>query len=109
MLEILDPETQNYTVVRTVYFMGRLYEVQSDVDFDEIERLSSYAIAGMTVTMSDASGLKYLLTDHLGSVASVTDDQGTWLSQQRYLPLVRCARMSGPSARRISPSPASAR
>ena len=36
--------------------------------------------------MNDGTGLKYLLTDHLGSVVAVTDDQGTLTSQQRYLP-----------------------
>lgn len=36
--------------------------------------------------MNDGSGLKYLLTDHLGSVVAVTDDEGNLISQQRYLP-----------------------
>ena len=30
--------------------------------------------------------MKYLLTDHLGSAVAVTNDNGTVLSQQRYLP-----------------------
>jgi RHS repeat-associated protein len=64
-----------------------------------------YAISGMTVATSDAEGLTcdscrrylrwpreaasrrtYLLTDHLGSVAAITDDEGSLLDQQRYLP-----------------------
>ncbi|MBL8099772.1 MAG: hypothetical protein JNK81_11360 [Anaerolineales bacterium] len=36
--------------------------------------------------MNDGSGLKYLLTDHLGSVVVITDDEGDLISQQRYLP-----------------------
>ena len=45
-----------------------------------------YSLAGMTVAMNDGSGLKYLLTDHLGSVVAVADASGTLTSQQRYLP-----------------------
>ncbi len=45
-----------------------------------------YAIAGMTVAMKDAGGVKYLLTDHLGSVDAITDASGALLSQQRYMP-----------------------
>jgi RHS repeat-associated protein len=36
--------------------------------------------------MNDGSGLKYLLTDHLGSTSAVVDANGSLLSQQRYLP-----------------------
>jgi len=36
--------------------------------------------------LNDGSGLKYLLTDQLGSVVAVTDNSGSLLSQQRYLP-----------------------
>jgi RHS repeat-associated protein len=52
-----------------------------------------YAIAGMTVAMSthdtatpDTVTLSYLLTDHLGSVVVVTDDDGEHPESQRYLP-----------------------
>ncbi len=45
-----------------------------------------YAIAGMTVAMNDGSGLKYLLTDHLGSVVAVTNANGELQESQRYLP-----------------------
>src|SRR5690606_27774411 len=45
-----------------------------------------YSIAGMTVATQDASGLQYLLTDHLGSTVAVTNSSGTLTSQQRYLP-----------------------
>src|SRR5574341_1150759 len=68
------------TPVLTVYFMGGAYEVTGSV----VRKY--YAIAGMTVAMRDGSGLKYLLTDHLGSVVGVTDSSGTLISQQRYLP-----------------------
>jgi RHS repeat-associated protein len=36
--------------------------------------------------LDDGTGLKYFLTDHLGSVVAVTDAGGSLLSQQRYLP-----------------------
>jgi len=36
--------------------------------------------------MQDGDGLKYLLTDHLGSVVAVSDAEGALLSEQRYLP-----------------------
>mgnify|MGYP002073936708 FL=1 len=45
-----------------------------------------YSIAGMMVATQDASGLQYLLTDHLGSTVAVTNTSGTLTSQQRYLP-----------------------
>jgi RHS repeat-associated protein len=49
-----------------------------------------YAFAGMTVavrTIIDSnSTLVYFLTDHLGSIVAVTDDTGSLLSEQRYLP-----------------------
>ena len=40
----------------------------------------------MPFAMNDESGLKYLLTDQLGSVVAVTNDTGGLISQQRYLP-----------------------
>jgi RHS repeat-associated protein len=47
-----------------------------------------YSIAGMTVAMYDSASnkMKYLLTDQLGSVVAITDNNGSKLSQQRYLP-----------------------
>jgi RHS repeat-associated protein len=45
-----------------------------------------YSIAGTMVATQDASGLQYLLTDHLGSTVAVTNASGTLTSQQRYLP-----------------------
>ncbi len=44
-----------------------------------------YSFSGVSI-MNDGNGLKYLLTDHLGSVVAVTDDQGNLVSEQRYLP-----------------------
>ncbi len=38
------------------------------------------------VATQDASGLQYLLTDHLGSTVAVVNASGTLTSQQRYLP-----------------------
>ena len=45
-----------------------------------------YSIAGQRVAMNDGDGLKYLLTDHLGSVAAVLSEAGTFISEQRYMP-----------------------
>jgi len=43
-------------------------------------------VAGQRVAMRDSSGVKYLLTDHLGSVSAVLNASGSLLSEQRYLP-----------------------
>jgi RHS repeat-associated protein len=66
--------------VPTYYFMGGSYEVTGEA----VRKY--YALAGGMVAMRDADGLKYLLTDHLGSVVAVTDEDGALLEQQRYLP-----------------------
>jgi RHS repeat-associated protein len=76
--------TAHYTGVTldslTLYYMGGAYEVTGS----QVKKY--YSIAGMTVAMNDGSGLKYLLTDHLGSTNVVLDADGDLLSQQRYLP-----------------------
>ena len=66
--------------VPTYYFMGGSYEVTGE----SIKKY--YALGGGMVAMRDASGLKYLLTDHLGSVVAVTNESGELVEQQRYLP-----------------------
>ncbi len=71
---------QAQTPILTLYFMGGLYEETESV------ATKYYAIAGMTVAMKNAGGVKYLLTDHLGSVDAIADANGNVLSQQRYLP-----------------------
>ena len=71
------------TPVLTEYFMGGLYEMSGS----QVKKY--YSMAGMTIAMNDgsgANGLKYLLTDQLGSVVAMTDSTGNLLSQQRYLP-----------------------
>ena len=68
------------TPVITAYFMGGLYEMSGS----QVKKY--YSMAGMTIAMNDGTGLKYLLTDHLGSVVAITDNTGTLISQQRYLP-----------------------
>ena len=71
------------TPVFTEYFMGGAYEVSGS----SVKKY--YSIAGMTIAMNDwcgANGLKYLLTDQLGSVVAITNSTGTLISQQRYLP-----------------------
>ncbi len=70
------------STLTTLYFMGGAYE--TTVETSVVKKY--YAIAGMTVAMNDGSSLKYLLTDHLGSVVAITDASGSVLSQQRYLP-----------------------
>jgi len=67
----------------TYYFAGGAYEVQVGT---ETAVRKYYSFAGMPVAMDDGNGLKYFLTDHLGSVVAVTDAGGSLLSQQRYLP-----------------------
>ncbi len=60
--------------------MGGLYEMSGS----QVKKY--YTIAGMTIAMNDGTGLKYLLTDQLGSVVAITNSTGTLISQQRYLP-----------------------
>ncbi len=60
--------------------MGGLYEETDGT------ATKYYSIAGMTVAMNDGSGMKYLLMDHFGSMAAVTNADGSVISQQRYLP-----------------------
>src|SRR5690606_570339 len=76
----------------TAYFFGGAYEVRSDST-----TIKYYSFGGPTI-MNDGSGLKYLLTEHLGSVVAVTDASGALVSQQRYLPFggVRTNIASGP-------------
>jgi hypothetical protein len=62
-----DADTQDITgVAVTAYFMGGLYEVTDN------KVTKYYSIAGMTVAMYSDNGMKYLLTDQLGSVVAVT-------------------------------------
>jgi RHS repeat-associated protein len=68
------------TPVLTEYFMGGLYEMSGS----QVKKY--YTIAGMTIAMNDGNGVKYLLTDQLGSVVAISDNTGTLISQQRYLP-----------------------
>ncbi len=75
--QVYDDGTSTLT---TAYFMGGLYEVT-----DGAVR-KYYSIAGQRVAMNDGDGLKYLLTDHLGSVVAVLSESGTLLSEQRYMP-----------------------
>ena len=72
--------TQGTPDSTTAYYMGGAYEVKDSA----VKKY--YSIAGMMVAMKDASGLQYLLTDHLGSTVAVTNQSGTLTSQQRYLP-----------------------
>ena len=72
--------TQGTPDSTTAYYMGGAYEVKDSA----VKKY--YSIAGMMVVMKDASGLQYLLTDHLGSTVAVTNQSGTLTSQQRYLP-----------------------
>ena len=48
------------------------------------------SIAGMTVAIYDSTDsinpIKYMLTDHLGSVVATTSATGALISQQRYMP-----------------------
>ncbi len=64
----------------SAYYMGGAYEVTGGA----VRKY--YAFAGQIIAMKDGAGLKYLLTDHLGSVVAVTGSNGTLTSQQRYLP-----------------------
>lgn len=68
----------------TLYLGGGVYEVRDAAGDAEVVKY--YGIAGQRVAMQDHEGVKYLLTDHLGSVSAVLDDEGNLLSEQRYTP-----------------------
>ena len=68
------------TAVLTAYFMGGAYEFTGGA----IRKY--YSIAGMMIAMRDADGLKFPLTDHLGSIVAITDVNASIMSEQRYLP-----------------------
>ena len=68
----------NSTLTR--YYFGGGYETHSD------GTIRKYYSFGGTRLMRDAGGLKYFLSDHLGSTLSVLDETGAELSKQRYLP-----------------------
>jgi hypothetical protein len=86
------------STLTTYYFAGGSYELRTNGKLEKY-----YAFAGLTVAKiecnwtADANGnpvaacpaptnLNYFLTDHLGSVITVLDLNGTPLSQQRYFP-----------------------
>ncbi len=75
--------TDGAGTLTTYYFFGGAYEVRTDGS--TTVTLKYYSFGGQTI-LRDADGLKYMLTDHLGSVVAVTDANGTLLSQQRFLP-----------------------
>jgi RHS repeat-associated protein len=68
----------------TLLLGGGIYMVEDATGDPEITKY--YSIAGQRVAMESAEGLQFLLTDHLGSVAAVTNSAGGLLSEQRYLP-----------------------
>ena len=77
--------------VTTFYFAGGSYEVQDNGTTETVKKY--YSFAGMAVAMTSYEAgtpetvtLVYFLTDHLGSIAAVTDDSGALLSEQRYEP-----------------------
>ncbi len=80
--------TDGDSTLTTYYFAGGAYEVQTGGA--ETMTKVYYAIAGQTVAVrtmtTGSSTLNYLLTDHLGSVVAVTDEEGALVSEQRYLP-----------------------
>jgi RHS repeat-associated protein len=66
----------------TLYYFGGAYE--KTVETGAVRKY--YSFAGQTIAMRDEDGLKYFLTDHLGSIVAITGSTGTLISQQRYLP-----------------------
>ncbi|HUI87937.1 MAG TPA: RHS repeat-associated core domain-containing protein [Anaerolineales bacterium] len=64
----------------TLYCMAGAYEVTGS----SVKKY--YSFASMTIAVNDGSGLKYLLTDQLGSVVAVANSDGSLASQQRYMP-----------------------
>jgi RHS repeat-associated protein len=62
----------------TAKYVGGIYEV-------EVTNVTKYYLAGMNrVAMRSNGVLNYLLSDHLGSTALMTDNLGNIVSEQRY-------------------------
>jgi hypothetical protein len=55
------------STLTTLYFMGGAYETTVETGTEK----KYYSIAGQTIAMNDGTGMKYLLTDHLGSVVAI--------------------------------------
>jgi len=68
------------STLTTYTFAGGAYEIQDNGTAQKV--IKYYAFAGMNVAMNDGLGLKYFLTDHLGSVAAVFDTSGALQQQQ---------------------------
>ena len=88
-----DRVEQVYTVtggstLTTYYFAGGAYEIQDNGTTQKV--IKYYAFAGMTVAMNDGSGLKYFLSNHLGSEAAVLDASVASCSSKGTIRLVRC-------------------
>src|SRR5258707_2503093 len=88
------------------YFMRGLYE-QTDkgtvtsgiITITSTSNKKYYSIAGMTVALYDSTDsinpIKYMITDHLGSVIATTTASGTLISQQRYMPFGQVRTITG--------------
>jgi hypothetical protein len=60
------------TVTTTRYYFGGEYETSDNPSAAK----KYYSFAGQTIVMDDGSGLKNFLSDHLGSMSAVLDDNG---------------------------------
>jgi hypothetical protein len=74
---------ENPNGTATFFLGGGAYEVHIEGQTSTVTKY--YAIDGQRV-MRDSSRLRYLLTDHLGSVIAVQDNNGDLESDERYLP-----------------------
>jgi len=74
----------------TLYFMAGAYEVTGS----SVKKY--YSFASMTIAANDGSGLKYLLTDQLGSAVAIANSDGSLASQQRYMPFGQVRTDVGP-------------
>ncbi len=70
--------------VETTVYIGNIFEYV--ITGTQIITTQYYYAGSQRVAMRDASGVQYLLTDHLGSLVVVLDANGALLSEQRYLP-----------------------
>ena len=76
--------TNGTGAIATSYYAGGAYEVTVNGAAQTVRKY--YSLAGSTFAMSDNGVMKYLLSDHLGSMVAVTDAGGTLLEQSRYMP-----------------------
>jgi RHS repeat-associated protein len=98
--------TAYYTFALLSASFGGAYEasgtyVPNTFTFTPTASRKYFSFSGQTnvprsgILRNEEGNIEYFLTDHLGSVVAITDDSGTLITQQRYLPFGGMRELSG--------------